>query len=63
MTAMRSPRLSASTWFVHQQHFGLHGERAGDGHALSLAARNLSRITLQQVGDLQQVRRKMNAFF
>ena len=35
---------------VAQQHRGLHGQRAGDGHALLLAAGELARVGVELVG-------------
>ena len=41
---------------VEQQHLRPDGQRAGDGHALALAAAQLSGITAQQAVELQQRR-------
>ena len=45
-------RVERAERLVEQQHLGLHGERAGQCHALALAARELGR---QPVGEVLEV--------
>ena len=40
---------------VEQQHLGLDGQGAGQGHALALAARELGRVALAEVGQAHQL--------
>ena len=44
-------RVERGERLVHQEHLGLHGERAGDGDALAHAAGELGRLAVAGVGE------------
>ena len=46
---------------VEQQHLGLNGQRPGQGHALALAARELRRVALAEVGQAHQLEQLVDA--
>ena len=46
---------------VEQKHLGLAHDGAADRHALTLAAGQRPRLALQQLGDLQDARRVLDA--
>ena len=48
------PRVERTERLVEQQHLRLDGERAGERHALALAARQLCRIAVRELVDLDQ---------
>jgi hypothetical protein len=47
-------RVEVRQRLVHQDDVRLHGERAGDGDALALAAGQLAGIALQQLLDMHE---------
>ena len=47
-------RVEIGERLVHEQHIGLHGERAGDRDALALAAGELAGIALEQLFDMHE---------
>ena len=55
--AQLGPHLSVESaeGLVEQQHLGLDGQGSGQGHALALAAGELRRVALAQVGQADEL--------
>ena len=53
-------RVEIGERLVHEQHGRLDGERAGDRHALALAAGELGRIAVEIALDVEQRRRALD---
>ena len=51
-------RVQVGQRFVHEQHRGLRGQRAGDGHPLLLAAGQLGGIAVHEHADLHDAGRR-----
>ena len=49
------PRIERAERLVEQQHLRLHGQRAGERHALALAARQLGRVAVGELVDLDEL--------
>ena len=56
-------RVQSRSGLVHQQHFGVHGETAGDAEPLLLAAGKIDRRAIEPVLDLVPERRVPQAPF
>ena len=54
-------RVERAEGLVEQQHLGLDGERAGEGHALALATRELGGVALAEVGQADQLEQLVDA--
>jgi hypothetical protein len=61
LDALRGDRIERRGGLVHQQHFGLDGQRPGDAQALLLAAGQRQRRFVQPVLDLVPQRRLAQA--
>ena len=49
------PRVERAERLVEQQHLRLDGQRAGERHALALAARELRRVALAEVAEADEL--------
>ena len=54
-------RVERAEGLVHQQHLGIDRQRAGERHALALAARQLVRVPVGVVGEADQRQRLAGA--
>ncbi len=55
------PRVERAEGLVQQQHARLDGERAGQGHALALAAGELRRVAVAEAGQLHEAEQLLDA--
>ena len=56
-------RVERAEGLVEQQHLGLNGQGAGEGHALALAARELRGVALAEVGQADQLEQLVDTGF
>ena len=55
------PRVERAERLVEQQHLRLDGERAGERHALALAARQLGRVAVREAVQVDQLEQLVDA--
>ena len=61
--ALRGNRVQSAAGFVHQEHFGFHGQGAGDAKTLLLAARKAQGTLIEAVLDFFPKRGTAQTFF